>query len=138
MADNEALTPRVFIIRHGETEWAKLGRQTGKTDIPLTPLGLKQVQTTASLLVGPGKLLDPAKLAHIFVSPRKRALQTLEGLGLGEKGVQVTTTEDMAEWDYGDYEGMLVSEIRKRRREKGLDKEGSVWNVWRDGCEGGE
>ncbi|KAK0745644.1 putative phosphoglycerate mutase [Schizothecium vesticola] len=141
MADNEALTPRVFIVRHGETEWAKAGRQTGKTDLDLTPLGVKQVQTTASVFVGTAKLLDPAKLAHIFVSPRKRAQQTLQGLLGGElagAGVEVTTTEDVAEWDYGDYEGMVVSEIRARRRKNGLDDEGRVWNVWRDGCEGGE
>ncbi|KAK4451187.1 phosphoglycerate mutase [Podospora aff. communis PSN243] len=144
MADAEALTPRVFIVRHGETEWAKLGRQTGKTDIELTPLGIKQVLTTASHLVGTGKLLDPSKLARVFVSPRKRTQQTLQGLlgseldALKVKGVEVTTTEDIAEWDYGEYEGLRLPEIRARRRERGLDGEGVVWNVWRDGCEGGE
>ncbi|KAK0633879.1 putative phosphoglycerate mutase [Immersiella caudata] len=144
MADNEGLTPRVFIVRHGETEWAKLGRQTGKTDIELTPLGLKQVLTTASHLVGEEKLLDPAKLARIFVSPRKRAQQTLQGLlgfhlnTIQSNGIEVTTTEDVAEWDYGEYEGLRLPEIRARRKEKGLDEEGKVWNVWGDGCEGGE
>ncbi|KAK0654908.1 putative phosphoglycerate mutase [Cercophora newfieldiana] len=144
MSDNESLTPRVFIIRHGETEWAKLGRQTGKTDIGLTVLGAAQVHSAASHLVGKGRLLDPNKLARIFVSPRKRAQDTLAGLlgdhlhGLREWGVEVTTTEDVAEWDYGDYEGLLLSEIREGRKKRGLDGEGVVWNVWRDGCEGGE
>lgn len=46
-------------------------------------------------------------------------------------------TEDIAEWDYGDYEGLVVREIRARRKEKGLDRE-REWNIWRDGCEGGE
>lgn len=143
MADNESLTPRVFIVRHGETPWAKLGRQTGKTEVELTPYGVRQVQTTANHLVGTGKLLDPSKLARIYVSPRKRAQQTLVTL-LGErldviaeeKGIAVTT-EDVAEWDYGDYEGLLLSEVREGRKSRGLDV-GTVWNVWRDGCEGGE
>jgi len=144
MADKEALTPRVFIVRHGETEWAKQGRQTGKTDIELTSLGIKQVVTTASHLVGEGKLLDPTKLARVFVSPRKRAQQTLQGLlgshldAIEARGVEITATEDVAEWDYGKYEGLKLPEIRERRKEKGLDGEGKVWNVWRDGCEGGE
>jgi broad specificity phosphatase PhoE len=50
---------------------------------------------------------------------------------------KVSVTEDIAEWDYGDYEGLKVGEIRQKRKEKGLD-EGRDWNVWRDGCEGGE
>ena len=74
MADNEAPTPRVFIARHGETEWDKQGRQNGKTDIELTPLGIQQVVTTASHLVGEGRLLDPTKLARVFASPQKRAI----------------------------------------------------------------
>lgn len=50
---------------------------------------------------------------------------------------KVALTEDIAEWDYGDYEGLVVREICARRKEKGLDRE-SEWNIWRDGCEGGE
>ena len=49
----------------------------------------------------------------------------------------LTLTEDIAEWDYGDYEGLLTSEIRARRKERGLDQE-REWDIWRDGCEGGE
>lgn len=146
MAANEALTPRVFIVRHGETEWALVGRQTGKTDLDLTPAGVSQVRSTATHLVGPGKLLDPTNLAQVFVSPRKRALQTLhfllEGHWNGDDAMRaderVVVTEDIAEWDYGDYEGLTVGEIRAGRRERGLDDGHQVWNVWRDGCEGGE
>ncbi|KAK0752960.1 histidine phosphatase superfamily [Schizothecium vesticola] len=121
MAENEALTPRVFIVRHGETEWAKQGRQTGKT-----------VVTTASHLAGEGKLLDPTKLARVFVSPRKRAQQTLQGLlgshldAIEARGVEITATEGAAEWDYGEYEGLKLSEVRGRRKEKGLDGERKV------------
>jgi probable phosphoglycerate mutase len=50
---------------------------------------------------------------------------------------KVTVTEDIAEWGYGEYEGLVISEIRKQRKQKGLDAE-SEWNIWRDGCEGGE
>ncbi|KAK1750199.1 phosphoglycerate mutase [Echria macrotheca] len=144
MSAAESLTPRVFIVRHGETEWAKLGRQTGKTDLSLTDFGVAQVRTTASHLVGANKLLEPAKLVRVYVSPRIRALQTLDGLlGKGEierlkgKGM-VVETEDVAEWDYGEYEGLTMHQIRERRREKGRDDERRVWNVWRDECEGGE
>ncbi|KAM7197947.1 Histidine phosphatase superfamily [Naviculisporaceae sp. PSN 640] len=148
MADAESKIPRVFIVRHGETAWAKLGKHTGRTDIELTPLGLRQVASTASQLVGPGRLLDPEKLVKVFVSPRKRALQTYETLfggpgsssllSLQNEGV-VTITEDIAEWDYGDYEGLTPGETRELRKKRGLDaEEGKVWSVWSDGCEGGE
>lgn len=93
--------------------------------------------------MGSGKLIDPSKFAHVFISPRHRAVQTLDIL-LGDaqkdalmKEGKVTITEDIAEWDYGDYEGFLTKEIRARRKEKGLDKE-KPWDIWVDGCEGGE
>ena len=95
----------------------------------------------AATLVGPGKLVDPSRLAHIFSSPRKRARTTFEILRLppsfSTDGGTVTYTEDIAEWDYGDYEGLKTEDIRKVRKERGLDQEGE-WNIWRDGCEGGE
>ena len=93
--------------------------------------------------MGTGKLLDPSKLLHVFVSPRQRAQQTLELLlsdaqkdALIKEG-KMTTSEDIAEWDYGDYEGLVTKEIRTRRKEKGLDKD-KPWDIWVDGCEGGE
>lgn len=78
----------------------------------------------------------------MWISPRKRAQQTFRLLfSGGDPGSSitdnVTLTEDIAEWDYGDYEGLVVREIRARRKEKGLDQE-REWNIWRDGCEGGE
>ena len=139
MSDQNAGTPRVFIARHGETEWTINGRCTGKSELPLTENGKKQVLGTQDILVGTGKLIDPAKFAHIFVSPRQRAQSTLDlliGPEIKERLQQagkITTTEDIAEWDYGDYEGVHPDDIRARRREKGLD-----WNIWVDGCEGGE
>ncbi|KAK1092565.1 Sedoheptulose 1,7-bisphosphatase [Friedmanniomyces endolithicus] len=161
-------TPRVFIIRHGETEWSLNGRHTGTSDIPLTPNGEKRILATGRALVGEGRLIIPRNLAHIYVSPRKRAQRTLELLGLGckpggipwqahgelaatncgekkmtggtEAGLAegteavVEVAEAVREWDYGDYEGVTSKEIGERRREAG---EGP-WDIWRDGCPGGE
>ncbi|KAM5363524.1 hypothetical protein ACJZ2D_011967 [Fusarium nematophilum] len=139
MSDLDSLTPRVFLMRHGETEWAKLGRYTGTTDIELTPAGIQQVSSAATTLVGASKLLDPSRIAHVFVSPRTRAKKTFELLlpDAAEAEWRVTYTEDIAEWDYGEYEGLKTGEIRELRKEKGLDRE-REWNIWRDGCEGGE
>lgn len=88
--------------------------------------------------MGAGKLLDPSRLAHVFVSPRKRATRTFELLLSGVVERQnVTITEDIAEWDYGDYEGMKVEEIRDLRKGRKLDLV-EKWDIWKDGCEGGE
>ena len=91
-------------------------------------------------MYGVGRLIDPKKLAHVFVSPRQRAGRTWEIFveeGGMSKGVQVEKTEDIAEWAYGDYEGKLTDEIKAMRKERGLDRE-RPWDIWRDGCEGGE
>ncbi|RMZ14388.1 hypothetical protein D0862_02054 [Hortaea werneckii] len=159
-------TPRVFIIRHGETEWSLNGKHTGTSDIPLTVNGEKRIRATGKALVGADRLIVPKNLAHIYVSPRKRAQRTLELLGLGCKepipwhqhgdiaapnaggetvgvgeeeqttstGAKIEITEAVREWDYGDYEGVTSQEIRKQREEKGQDE----WDIWRDGCPGGE
>lgn len=146
-------TPRVFIIRHGETEWSLNGRHTGTTDIPLTANGEKRIRATGKALVGDDRLIVPRNLAHIYVSPRKRAQRTLELLGLGckegempwerhgdvEEGgdssrAKIEITDRIAEWDYGDYEGVTSKEIKKTRAEKGQGD----WDIWRDGCPGGE
>ena len=124
----------------GETEWAKSGRSTGTTEIKLNPTGAAQVSSAAAILVGSGKLLDPSRLKRIFVSPRKRAKQTFElllGSNLDLIEGKFTHTKDIVEWDYGDYEGLTNKQIRDLRRERGLDKE-REWDIWRDGCEGGE
>ncbi|KAK3996300.1 histidine phosphatase superfamily, partial [Cladorrhinum sp. PSN332] len=147
-------TPRVFIVRHGETEWSLNGRHTGSTDIPLTANGEKRVTATGKALVGNDRLIVPGKLAHIYVSPRKRAQRTLELLNIVDKdnfpwgshgqclakpgfacAAKVEITEDIREWDYGDYEGITSPQIRELRKQQGLDVN---WDIWRDGCPGGE
>ena len=131
------------MVLTGETEWTKNGRYTGITELELTENGVKQVLGSGKILVGPGKLIDPTKLTHVFVSPRKRAQTTFELLfgGAGKEALfkerKVTTTEELAEWDYGKYEGLVTKEIRARRKEQGLDKD-RPWDIWRDGCEEGE
>ena len=74
-----------------------------------------------------------------YCSPRRRARETLELLRLriGD-GVRVEMTEDLREWDYGDYEGLTAVEINEKRVANGSDGEGGKWNIWRHGCEGGE
>ncbi|KAK5633443.1 hypothetical protein RRF57_009157 [Xylaria bambusicola] len=121
----------------GETQWAKCGRFTGTTDIELTKGGAAQVSSAAVSLVGTDKFLDPSRLVHNFVSPRKRARQTFELLLPHFQEEKVTFTEDIAEWNYGDYEGLDAGEIRDSRKKRGLDRE-TEWDIWRDGCEGGE
>jgi broad specificity phosphatase PhoE len=129
----------------GETEWTINGRYTSFTDLELTPAGIKQVTGTSSQLVGPGKLIKPSNITRIWVSPRTRAQQTFKLLfgttesesGLTVDASKVTVTDDIAEWNYGEYEGLLAAEIRAGRKAKGLDKD-SEWEIWRDGCEGGE
>lgn len=108
MPDKDASTPRVFLIRHGETEWSMSGQYTGKTDIPLTAHGEEQVASTAKFMYGSGRLIDPAKVAKVFVSPRKRAVRTYELLSGSKEGFE--TTESLAEWDYG----CVCPEIVKR------------------------
>ncbi|EMR72276.1 putative phosphoglycerate mutase family protein [Eutypa lata UCREL1] len=147
-------TPRVFIVRHGETEWSLSGKHTGSTDIPLTSNGEKRVTVTGKALVGEDRLIAPTRLAHIYVSPRKRAQRTFELLNLGihdplpwkewgikpetsgfNCGARVEVTEDIREWDYGHYEGITSPEIRDLREKEGLSRN---WDIWKDGCPGGE
>ncbi|KAK4556685.1 hypothetical protein LTR86_006256 [Recurvomyces mirabilis] len=137
MPDKDAGTPRIFIIRHGETEWSKSGQYTGKTDIPLTEYGEKQVKASADLMYGSGKLIDPANVARVYLSPRKRAIRTYQLLSGQQEGYEIT--ESLAEWNYGssEYEGIKTNEIREKRKAHGLDKE-RPWDIWTDGCEGGE
>ncbi|WPH01252.1 sedoheptulose 1,7-bisphosphatase [Acrodontium crateriforme] len=135
MPDKDASTPRVFLIRHGQTEWSQSGQYTGKTDIPLTSLGEEQVAGTAGIVYGEGKLIDPSKVAKVWVSPRQRAIRTFELLSGKAEGYE--KNEALAEWDYGEYEGIKTHEIRAKRKAQGLDAE-REWDIWRDGCAGGE
>ncbi|WVQ63808.1 uncharacterized protein L199_001963 [Kwoniella botswanensis] len=123
--------PRVYLIRHGETEWSLNGRHTGVTDIPLTENGEKMVKEMSPKMMGKGKLINPNHLRHIFVSPRQRAQRTAELLFGDNKPLKCnfTTEPDVGEWDYGKYEGMLTKDIRKDKAD---------WNIWDDGCPPGE
>ncbi|KAL8972320.1 MAG: hypothetical protein Q9197_002829 [Variospora fuerteventurae] len=128
MADKVSITPRVFLARHGQTEWTKSGRYTGTTEMNLTDVGRQQVLGTSRVVVGTGNLIDPAKLGQVLVSPRTRAQQTFDLL-FGEAQAKaltvdnkVKTANELAEWNYGAYEGLLTSEILARRRDQGLDQ----------------
>ncbi|GAD94021.1 predicted protein [Paecilomyces variotii No. 5] len=140
------MASRVFLIRHGETEWSRDQRHTGATDVPLIESGKEEVKATANTLVGQDKLIQPKHISRVYCSPRVRARQTLDLLGLGIDSENISSitphpslciTEKLREWDYGDYEGLDIAEVRKLRSLRGLDKY-RPWNIWRDGCEGGE
>lgn len=110
---------RLYLIRHGETEWSLSGRHTGRTDIALTRNGQGEAREL-------GKRLLDIPFAHVLTSPLRRALQTCELAGLDQPQEM---EPDLAEWDYGDYEGRRSADIRMQRPD---------WNVYRDGCPGGE
>lgn len=110
---------RLHLIRHGETEWSVSGRHTGRTDLPLIAEGEAQASALAAWL---GRL----HYARVLASPSQRAGRTCELAGLG---ASAETDADLAEWDYGDYEGRTSSDICRTRH---------GWNVFRDGCPCGE
>jgi broad specificity phosphatase PhoE len=109
----------IVLARHGETEWSRDRRHTGRTDIPLTENGRRQAAVLRDALAG-------RSFARVLSSPLSRALDTCREAGLGD---QAELTPDLCEWDYGEYEGITTAEIRTRR---------PGWNLWRDGCPGGE
>lgn len=111
---------RLFLLRHGETEWSKSGKHTGRTDLDLTATGRYQAKLAAEPL-GDLQLRDPL----VVSSPRRRALVTAELAGLTVDEV----TPLLAEWDYGDYEGLTTPEIRQTV---------PGWTVWTHPCPGGE
>ncbi|ODV82543.1 hypothetical protein CANARDRAFT_30739 [[Candida] arabinofermentans NRRL YB-2248] len=131
-------TPRCIFIRHGQTAWSKSGQHTSSTDIDLTEFGVRQMEKTGEALMG--HLIDATHVKLIITSPRTRAIRTKDLLF---KSVDPKITseiphdidEDIREWEYGDYEGLLTKDIKKLRSDRGL---GSNWNIWRDGCENGE
>ena len=114
-----AATPQLYLARHGETEWSLSGQHTGTTDIPLTPNGAAQARNLGARLAG-------VEFAHVWSSPRARAIRTAELAGLGDR---VEVVADLAEWDYVDYEGLKTDEIQARH---------PGWLIYRDGCPGGE
>jgi broad specificity phosphatase PhoE len=109
----------IYVVRHGETAWSASGRHTGRTEIPLSEEGERKAGALRGRLSG-------VPFARVLVSPRQRARRTCELAGLSS-GAQVEP--DLAEWDYGDYEGMRSAEILALR---------PGWNLFRDGCPGGE
>jgi broad specificity phosphatase PhoE len=108
----------LVLIRHGQTEWSANGRHTSTTDLPLTPAGEQQARILGAALAG-------RRFAAVLSSPRKRALRTAELAGLTVTAID----DDLVEWDYGEYEGLTTPEICRTRPD---------WNLWRDGCPGGE
>ncbi len=110
---------RAVLVRHGETEWSRDGRHTSTSELPLTPLGEQQAQAVGRRLLG-------WTLTAVLVSPRQRALETVKLLGFGDRA---EVCGDLAEWDYGEYEGRTGDEIRAER---------PGWNLWSDGAPGGE
>ncbi len=95
----------VYLLRHGQTEWSENGRHTGRTDIPLTPEGEKRARRAGEILTG----LRRGGPVLVLSSPRRRAVRTAELAGLAVD----ETTEELAEWDYGDYEGITTAQIRE-------------------------
>lgn len=113
------MATEVYLIRHGETAWSLSHQHTGSTDLPLTENGEDQARRV-------GLLIHGIAFAQVLVSPLRRARRTCELAGL-DPVAQITL--DLREWDYGDYEGLTPAEVRARR---------PGWNVYRDGCPGGE
>ncbi|MFI5720098.1 acid phosphatase [Nocardia sp. NPDC051750] len=111
---------RVVLLRHGETSWSVQHKHTGRTDLPLTAAGERQATAAGHVLAGL-RLRDPL----ILVSPRARARRTAELAGL--PGAQVEP--DLAEWDYGEYEGRTTPEIRAHD---------PGWTIWSGTVPGGE
>jgi len=110
---------RLYLIRHGETAWSLSGQHTGRTDIPLTEQGEQDARKLRERLCA-------VRFTRVFSSPLQRARRTCELAGLGE----VAEVEpDLAEWNYGAYEGQRAVDIRKGRPD---------WNIFRDGCPSGE
>lgn len=101
MSGKDAGTPRVFLCRHGETEWSKTGQFTGTTEVSLTEHGIQQVVATGEMVYGKGKLIDPAKVLKVFVSPRTRAVETWGLLSGNEKCGGCELRTELEEWDYG-------------------------------------
>lgn len=109
----------VILVRHGQTQWSLDGRHTGHADIPLTADGEAEAAAAANALGG-------REFGLVLVSPLARARRTCEIAGLlGDAKVRA----DLQEWDYGEFEGITSTEIKSTRPE---------WNLWRDGCPGGE
>ena len=111
--------PLVYLARHGETAWSVTGRHTGLTDLALTPRGERDAHRLRHRLEG-------LAFAKVFTSPLQRARRTCELAGFG---AVAEVESDLVEWNYGDYEGRRSDAIRAER---------PGWQLFRDGCPGGE
>jgi probable phosphoglycerate mutase len=110
---------RLYLVRHGETEWSLSGQHTGRTEIALTAHGEDQARAW-------DQELSTIQFVRVLTSPRQRAQRTCELAGLRSAA---EIEPNLAEWDYGDYEGKRSAEIHQQR---------PGWNLFRDGCRGGE
>ena len=119
MIDVPRMLSRLYLVRHGETEWSLSRRHTSRTDIPLTEQGEQDARKLA------GRLLA-VRFSRVFTSPLQRARRTCELAGLNETA---EIEPDLTEWDYGDYEGRFSLDTRKKRPD---------WNLFRDGGPRGE
>jgi broad specificity phosphatase PhoE len=108
----------VILIRHGQTEWSATGRHTSTTDLDLTAGGVAEAEALRTALAG-------RTFVAVLSSPRRRARRTVELAGLAVTSV----TEGLAEWDYGEYEGVTTADIHRNRPD---------WSLWTDGAPGGE
>jgi probable phosphoglycerate mutase len=109
----------IWLIRHGETEWSRSGRHTGRTDVALTERGEREAATLR-------RRLGDRHFSLVLSSPLIRAWETCRLAGYGDVAVR---TDDLMEWDYGAYEGRTAAEIRG---------EAPGWSIWTDGVPGGE
>ncbi len=109
----------LYLIRHGETAWSLTHQHTGRTDIPLTEHGEEEARQL-------GKRLSGLKFDRVYSSPSRRAQKTC---ALVASGAGLEIEPNLAEWNYGDYEGSCTVNIRKERPD---------WNIYRDGCPEGE
>jgi len=111
--------PIVYLARHGETAWTISGQHTGLTDLPLTERGERNARRLEERLRG-------VTFAKVFTSPLQRATRTYELAGFG---AVAEIDRDLLEWNYGEYEGRLTADIQRERPD---------WQLFRDGCPGGE
>jgi broad specificity phosphatase PhoE len=111
--------PVIYLARHGETAWSLTGQHTGLTDLPLTERGEQNARALGERLAG-------LSFARVFTSPLQRAARTCELTGFG---AVAEVERDLLEWNYGQYEGRRTVEIHVERPE---------WQLFRDGCPGGE
>ncbi|HEV7998062.1 MAG TPA: histidine phosphatase family protein [Stellaceae bacterium] len=111
--------PLVYLARHGETAWSVSGQHTGRTDLPLTERGEEQARAL-------GRRLRAVAFAKVLTSPSQRAVRTCALAGFG---AAAEIDPELAEWDYGDYEGRRTAEILAERPD---------WQLFRDGAPGGE